>query len=93
MLADAVPPDRKPLDLELVRRVTSDLEAGRPESLKLALDGKFIEERARFLQAVEDLNGIDVASHKRLECALAWIFPVRNGPATICRSIDTRLEA
>ncbi|MBI5175158.1 MAG: hypothetical protein HY986_19880 [Candidatus Melainabacteria bacterium] len=64
MLADAVPPDRKPLDLELARRVTSDLEAGRPESLKLALDGKFIEERARFLQAVEDLNGIDVAAQK-----------------------------
>ncbi|MBK8221728.1 MAG: hypothetical protein IPK73_11950 [Candidatus Obscuribacter sp.] len=63
-LADVVPPDRKPLDLELVRRVTSDLEAGRPESLKLALDGKFIEERARFLQSVEDLNGNDVAAQK-----------------------------
>ncbi|HEY9778391.1 MAG TPA: hypothetical protein V6C81_31810 [Planktothrix sp.] len=61
---DAVPADRKPIDQQQLRQVTTDLENGQGASLKAALDGKFIEERAHYLQAVVALNQKDVSAHK-----------------------------
>jgi hypothetical protein len=55
-----VPEDRKPLDMALVRKVTTDLEDGDPKSLAAAQNGKFIEERTRFLKEITLQNNKDI---------------------------------
>jgi len=68
---DKSPPDRQPLDVQLVQRVTRDLELGKPDSLASAMSGKYVEEASRFLHSVEDLNKSDLKSG--LTAASLWI--------------------
>lgn len=59
---DKVPPNRKPFDMAEIRRVTTDLENGSADSFKSSQDGRFMEERVRFMKAIGELNGADVAN-------------------------------
>jgi hypothetical protein len=57
----SIPENRKPFNMAEIRKVTTDLEHGDPHSFKIAQDGKFMEERVRFMKAIGKLNDTDKA--------------------------------
>jgi hypothetical protein len=75
---DVAPPNRKPFDPAEVRKVTTDLENGSPDSLKTALSGLYFEEQNRYIKAVQALNEQDQKS-KATGVGLSLSFDFNKG--------------